>query len=112
MPAYNQAVVASTLVGTSATTLGTVPASMCWRITSIVILNYSMSGTPTTETFDLYIGGTTDQYLVKTKVTLTPGGDYVFAEPLILPAATVISAKASTVSKLTATLNAVEMHAP
>ncbi len=112
MPAYSQAVVQSTLVDATPTELGTVPEGKCWRITSIILLNYSLNGTPTTETFDLYIGGTADVNLVKSQITLTPGSDYTFAEPLILPTGTAINAVASTTGKITATLNAVEMHTP
>lgn len=112
MPAFNQASVASTLVGTSATALGTVPTGKCWRVTSIILLNYSLSGTPTVETVSLFIGGSTNQYKILDSITLPPGANYVFAEPLVLPAGTVINAQASTVSKITALLNVVEMYAP
>lgn len=112
MPAYSSAVAESTLVGTSATAICTVPSGKCRRITSIILTNYSLSGTPTSNKVSLYVGGSTDQYKIRDSITLNPGDSYVFSDPLVLPASTVINAKADASSKITAFVNSVEMFTP
>ena len=112
MPAYNEASFSNTLVTTSAASIGTVTSGKVWRITSIIFTNYTDAGTPTSCWVQLYIGGTTDTYKVKGRITLQPGGSYVFSEPLLLPSGTVIYAAAEANSKVTAFVNRVEMHTP
>ena len=112
MPAFNSADLSSTLIANTNTTLYTVASDKCFRLTSIVITNYSLGGTPTTTWFSLMIGGTASVNLVRSQVNVQPGGSYTFAEPLLLPESTVIYAIAGVTGKLTAMVNGVLMYAP
>jgi hypothetical protein len=112
MPAYNAASFDSTLVTASAAAIGTVTSGKVWRITSIILTNYTDSTTPASGWVQLYIGGTTDTYKIKGRQSVQPGGSVIFSEPLLLPSGTVIYAAADAISKFTAFVNRVEMHTP
>lgn len=112
MPAFSEAALEATLVEDSNTVIYDVPTGMAFRLTSIILTNYSLGGTPTTTNVTLMIGGTADVNIVRQAITLQPGRSYPFTDPLVLPADTQIIAIADDDGVVNAVVNGVVLHAP